>query len=46
MTAQTPQAGIIPEPNQHALFLVTANFHKSGAIFSKTQCHFLKNSEL
>ncbi len=23
MTAQTPQAGIIPEPNQHALFLVT-----------------------
>ena len=33
MTAQTPQAGIIPEPNQHALFLVTANFHKSGAIF-------------
>ena len=23
MAAQTPQAGIIPEPNQHALFLVT-----------------------
>ena len=23
MTVQTPQTGIIPEPNQHALFLVT-----------------------
>ncbi len=29
MTAQTPQAGIIPEPNQHALFLVTRVNHQT-----------------